>query len=129
MTALLALLTLLRIRLATLFVAIADVVALAETAHGLDHAEIVVGVLPIGFGLDSVTRSRRFPGKGLILVEDLMGVAANPDVGATAIEHLISIGRAIGIVMLLVMAVATTTTASAATIATAARSLTIVWSH
>jgi hypothetical protein len=124
-------LLLLRILLAALFVAIADVVALTETAHGLDHAEIVVGVLPIGLGLDSVARSRRFPGQRLVLVENLMGVAANPDVGTAAVEHLISIGRAIGIVVLFVVVVVATTTSAtaAATIATAARSLTIVWSH
>jgi hypothetical protein len=61
-----------------------------------------------------------------------MRIAANPYIGAAAVEHLISIGRAIGIVVLLlvVVAVATATSAAtAATIATAARSLTIVWSH
>jgi len=64
-----------------------------------------------------------------------MRIAANPNVGAAAVEHLISIGRAIGIVVLLlvvvVVATATsaTTTAATTTIATAARSLTIVWSH
>ncbi len=65
-----------------------------------------------------------------ILVEDLMGIAAHPDIGAAAIENLVSIGRAIGVVMLrLVMVIVATTAAAAATIATAARPLTIVWSH
>lgn len=121
------------ILLTTLFVAITDVIALTETTHGLDHPEIVVGVLPIGLGLDAIPRSLRLPGKSLIFVEYLMSIAANPDIGTAAVEHLVSIGRAIGIVMLLlvvvVVATATSATTAAATIATAARSLTIVWSH
>ena len=40
------------------FVAITDVVALTEAAHRLDHAEIVVGVLPVGFGQDAIARRR-----------------------------------------------------------------------
>jgi hypothetical protein len=56
-----------------------------------------------------------------------MSVAADPDVGSAAVEQLVTIGRTIGIVMLRLVMVAATT--AAATIATAAGSLTIVWSH
>jgi hypothetical protein len=55
-----------------------------------------------------------------------MGVAADPDIGSAAVEDLVTIWRAVGVVMLLVMMTAAT---AAATIATAARPLTIVWSH
>ena len=41
---------------------------------------------------------RRLARQRLILVEHLMGVAAHPDVGAAAVEDLVSIGRAVGIV-------------------------------
>ncbi|MDP1839074.1 MAG: hypothetical protein Q8N31_26305 [Reyranella sp.] len=61
-----------------------------------------------------------------------MRIASNPDVGAAAVEHLVSIGRAIRVVVLLLVVVvvaATSAATAAATIATAARSLTIVWSH
>jgi cell division protein FtsX len=56
-----------------------------------------------------------------------VGVAAHPHVWPARIENLVSIGRTVGIVgvmLLVVMAAAT-----AATIATAARPLPIVWSH
>ena len=107
--------------------AFAPVVARHEAAHRLDHAEIVVGVLVIGFGQDAIAGGGRLAGQRLVLVEDLVGIAADPDVGAAAIENLVSIGGAIGAVMLRLVMVSTVTTA--ATTATAARPLTIVWSH
>ena len=94
----------------------------------LDHAVVVVGVLPVGLGHDAVARCRRFAGQRLILVEHLMGVAAHPDVGSAAVEDLVPIGRTVGIVMVLLVMMAAAT-AAAATIATATRPLTIVWSH
>ena len=103
------------------------VVALHEAAHGLDHAKVVIGILPIGLGQDAVTRGRSLACQGLVLVEDLVRVAADPDVGAAAVEYLVTIRRTVRIVMLLLVMVAATT--AAATIATAARPLTIVWSH
>ncbi len=107
-----------------------EVVALDEAALGLDHPIIVIGILPVGLGQNAVTGGRRLSGQRLIFVENLMRVAANPDVGATAIENLISIGRTVRIVILgLVMVVVSTAATAAATIATAARPLTIVWSH
>src|SRR5580693_2811546 len=123
-------LTLLLRRRLAFFAAVAPtpVVALAEAAHRLDHAEIVIGVLPVGLRQDAVARRRRLAGQRLVLVEHLVGVAADPDVGSAAVEELVAIGRTIGIVMLRLVVVAAAT-AAAATIATAARSLTIVWSH
>jgi len=106
------------------------VVALNEAALGLDHPVIVIGILPIGFGQDAVAGGRRLAGQRLVLVENLVRIAPNPYVGATAVENLVSIGRAIGVVMLgLVMVGVSTAAATAATTATAARPLTIVWSH
>lgn len=107
-----------------------EVVALDEAALGLDHPVIVIGILPVGFGQNAITRGCRLAGQRLVLVENLVCIAANPDVGAAAIENLVSIGRAIGVVMLrLVMVAVATSAATAATTATAARPLTIVWSH
>ena len=107
-----------------------EVVALDEAALGLDHPIIVIGILPVGLGQNAIAGGRRLSGQRLILVENLVRVAANPDVGATAIENLISIGRTVRIVILgLVMVVVSTAATAAATIATAARPLTIVWSH
>ena len=107
-----------------------EVVALDEAALGLDHPIIVIGILPVGLGQNAITGGRRLSGQRLIFVENLVRVAANPDVGATAIENLISIGRTVRIVILgLVMVVVSTAATAAATIATAARPLTIVWSH
>ena len=106
-----------------------EVVALNEPAHRLDHPIVVIGILPIGLGQDAIARGRRFAGQCLVFVEDLMRVAAHPDVGTAAVEDLVSIGWAVRIVMLLVVVLTTTASTTAATIATAARSLTIVWSH
>ena len=115
-------------RLLAVFATLAPVVARNEAAHGLDHAEVMVGVLEIGFGEDAIAGGGRFAGQRLVLVEDLVGIAADPDVGTAAIENLVSIGSATGAVMLgLVMVIVAT--ATAATTATAARPLTIVWSH
>ncbi|KAF0105800.1 MAG: hypothetical protein FD144_4 [Rhodospirillaceae bacterium] len=106
-----------------------EVVALDEAALGLDHPVIVIGILPIGFSQDAIAGGRCLTGERLVLVENLMRIAPNPDVGAAAIENLVSIGRAIGVVMLRLVMVAVATAATAATTATAARPLTIVWSH
>jgi hypothetical protein len=125
----LAILALLRVVALAAFVAPALVVALAEAAHGLDHAEIMFGILPIGLRQDPVARGRSLAGQRLILVEHLVGVAAHPYVGATAIEKLVSIGLAIGVVGVLLLVVLPTAT-TAATVATAAAGpLPIVWSH
>ena len=107
-----------------------EVVALDEAALGLDHPVIVIGILPVGLGQNAITGGRRLSGQRLIFVENLVRVAANPDVGAAAIENLIPISRTVGIVILgLVMVVVSTAATAAATTATAARPLTIVWSH
>ena len=109
-----------------------EVVALDEAALGLDHPIIVIGILPVGLGQNAIAGGRRLSGQRLIFVENLVRVAANPDVGATAIENLISISRTVGVLMLWLVMMVTATTiagATAATIATAARPLTIVWSH
>jgi hypothetical protein len=107
-----------------------EVVALDEAALGLDHPIIVIGILPVGLGQNAIAGGRRLAGQRLILVEHLVRVTANPDVGTAAIENLVSIGRTVGIVILgLVMVGIPTAATAAATIATAARPLTIVWSH
>jgi hypothetical protein len=100
-----------------------------KAAHGLDHAKVVVGILPIGLGRDPIARGSRFACQSLVLVEDLVGVAAHAHIGTAAIENLVSIGRAVRvvIVLLLVLIVATATAASA--IAAATRPLPIIWSH
>lgn len=101
------------------------VVPVGEAAHRLDHSEIVIRVLPIGLGHDAVTGRGRFARQRLVLVEHLVRIATHPHIRTAAVENLVSIRRSIGVVMLLVMTVA----ATAATIAAAARPLTIVWSH
>jgi hypothetical protein len=106
---------------------LAPVVALDKAAHGLDHAVVMVCVLEIGFGEDAIAGGGSLAGQRLVLVEDLVGIAADPNVGAAAVENLVSIGGATGIVVLrLVMVIVST---AAAATATAARPLTIVWSH
>lgn len=127
------------LRLAAVFRALAPalVVAISEAtadSHGLDHAEIVLRILPIRLGQDAVARSRRLTGQRLVLVEDLMRVAAYPDVGTTAVEKLVAVGRTVRIVVMLGLAVVRTTAATAtaaptAAVTTAARSLPIVRSH
>src|SRR5262249_43433414 len=117
-----------RLALLAFLAALAPVVALDEAAHGLDHAEIVIGVLIIGFGSDSIARGRRLAGHRLVLVEYLVGIAAHAHIRPARVENLVSIGRTIGVVVVMLLVVVTAASA-AATIATAARPLTIVWSH
>ena len=106
----------------------APVVALDEAAHRLDHAIIVIGILPIGLGLDAIAGRSRLTRERLIFVEDLMGIAPHPDVRPAAVEDLVSIGRTIRVVrmmLLMVLMTAATTTTTAAP----AGPLPIVWSH
>ena len=127
------------LRLAAVFRALAPalVVAITEAtadSHGLDHAEIVLRILPVGLGQDAVARGRCLAGQRLVLVEDLVRVAAYPDVGTTAVEKLVAVGRTVRIVVMLGLAVVRTTAATAtaaptAAVTTAARSLPIVRSH
>src|SRR6202008_4185875 len=67
------------------------VVALAEAADGLDHAEVVVGVLPVGLGHDAVARGCCLARQRLVLVEDLMGIAPHAYVGAALGTDLVSV--------------------------------------
>lgn len=113
--------------LLAIFAAFPALVALHEAAHGLDHAVIMIGVLVIGFGENAIAGRGRLAGQRLVLVEDLVRIATNPDVGAAAVENLVSIGRAVGIVVLGLVMVGVATAATAT--ATAAGPLTIVWSH
>jgi hypothetical protein len=57
----------------------------ARTAF-LEHAEIMVGELKIIFGLDPVARQLHVAGKGLVLFEQLRGIAALAIVLAIAIR-------------------------------------------
>lgn len=108
------------------------IVAVDKAAHGLDHAVVVIRVLPVGLRHDAVAGGSRLACQRLVLVEDLMGIAAHPDVRTAAVEYLVPIGRAVRImataVMLLVMLMAAAA-ATAATTAAATRPLPIVWSH
>jgi hypothetical protein len=100
-----------------------------EPAHGLDHAEVVVSVLPVGLSRDPVARGGRFARQCLVLVEDLVGIAAHAHIGTAAIENLISIGRAVRIVTVLLLMLIVATATAASTTAAATRPLPIVWSH
>jgi len=127
-----ALAALLRRLLAVLAAAVTPtlVVAVHQPAHGLDHTEIVIGVLPVGLGLNAIARGCRLARQRLVLVEHLMRVAANAHVGPAAVKNLVPVWRPVRIVVvvLLMMIVAATAAATAAT-AAATRPLPIVWSH
>ena len=58
------------------------------TAIGGHDPVVVFGVLVIVFRHDRVSRGRRLTGQGLILVDDLLRVSANLDVGPIAVEIL-----------------------------------------
>src|SRR3546814_349390 len=53
-----------------------------------EDAEIVLGVLVVGLGGDAVPRRGSVAGQAQILLEDLPGVAADPAVGAIAVESV-----------------------------------------
>ena len=98
-----------------------------EAALALDHAEIVIGVLVIGLGLDAVAHGCGLAGQRLVLVVDLMRVAAHTDVRTAAVENLIPVWRPVRIVVVLLLVLIVI--AAAAAVTAAARTLTIVWSH
>jgi hypothetical protein len=100
-----------------------------EAAHGLDHAEVMVGILPVGLGRDPIARGSRLARQRLVLVEDLVGVAAHAHVGTAAVEDLVSIWRAVRIVIVLLLVLIVAAATAASTTAAATRPLPIVWSH
>lgn len=98
-----------------------------EAALALDHAEIVIGVLVIGLGLDAVAHGCGLAGQRLVLIVDLMRVAAHTDVRTAAVKNLIPVWRPVRIVIVLLLVLIVI--AAAAAVTAAARTLTIVWSH
>jgi hypothetical protein len=110
-------------RLVVRIVAIAPLVLRAvEAAHGIDHAQVMFGVLIIGFSRNPITHRRCFARKDLVLLEDLVRVAPHPNLRTTAIEGLITLR----LVVRFTTATAATTTAVAAALAA---TLIIVRSH
>jgi hypothetical protein len=61
------------------------------TLHGAEDAEIVLCVLKIVFSLDAIAARRSVAREGEIFVVDLLGGAANADVGAVRIERPVRI--------------------------------------
>ena len=91
-----------------------------EPAHGIDHAQVMFGMLIIGFSRNPIAHGRRFARQDLIFFKNLVRVATYPNFGSAAVEGLISLRLVIG------LAAATTTTAVAAALAA---TLIIVRSH
>jgi hypothetical protein len=119
---------LLGILLLTFLAAFAPLVgARHEATLALDDTEIVIGILPIGLGLDAITHGPSLAGQRLVLFVDLMGIAAHAHIRTAAIENLISIWRPIRIVVVLLLVLIVI--AAAAAVTAAARTLTIVGSH
>ncbi len=111
--------------LLTFFAALAPLIgARHEASLALNHPEIMVGILPIGFGLDAIAHGGSLAGQCLVLVVNLMRSATHAHVRAAAVENLVPVRRPVRIVTVLFVLVVV----AAATIA-AARALTIVWSH
>ncbi|BAE50424.1 hypothetical protein amb1620 [Paramagnetospirillum magneticum AMB-1] len=51
-------------------------------------------MLVVVLSSDAITLRRSVTGQGQILLQHLMGVAANPALGAVAVEHLVAAGDA-----------------------------------
>ena len=80
--------------------------------HGAQHPEIVLGVLQVILGQHPVARRRRIAGELLVLLEDVLGVAADLDaVGSVGIEG------PVGVVLRLTATDAATAAAAAITAA------------
>jgi hypothetical protein len=92
-----------------------------ETAHGVDHAQVMLGVLIVGFSRNPITHRRCFARQDLVLFEYLVRVAPHPNFGPAAVEGLITLR--------LVVRFATATTATTAVAAALAATLIIVRSH
>jgi hypothetical protein len=105
------------------------VVALGNAAHGLDQAEVVIRILPIGLGHDPVAGRPRFSRQRLVFVEYLVGVATHTHIGTAAIENLVSIRWAVRIVIVLLLVMIGVAATAATAIAATTRPLPIIWSH
>jgi hypothetical protein len=70
---------------------------LIALAVRVGDAEIVLGVLIEIFRRDPVVGYRRFPREGNVPIEYLMGAPPDLDVGAIAVEGLISLRRSLGL--------------------------------
>jgi hypothetical protein len=68
---------------------------LIALAARIGDAQIVLGVLIEIFRSDAVAAGSGFTREGNIALEDLMGAAADLDVGAVAVDGLISLWRSL----------------------------------
>ena len=101
-------------------VAAEDFAGRAGGLHGAQQAEIVLGVLQVVLAEDAVAGRRGVPGELLVLLEDVLGVAA--DLGALG---AVRIERPVGVLGLRLTAAATTSTAATITAALALHTLEI----
>lgn len=92
-----ALTTIIRILLAarTLLMALLalHLALLSCLRHRIQNAEIMLGMLKIGFCQDTIARARSITTKLEIFLEKLLGGAAHPHVRAIAIEDMVAIQR------------------------------------
>lgn len=78
----------------------------------------MLGVLVVRFGSNTIARRRRFARQHLILLEDLVGVATNPDFGPVAVIGLVALWLATLVTAASAAATMIATTTTAATTAT-----------
>ena len=86
--------------------------------HQIENAEIVLGVLEIALGHHPVAAAGRVASQLQIFLKQLLGCAADADVGTIAVEHVVAVERnSASRMMAHTPATTTTTTTAAATAA------------
>lgn len=90
--------------------------------HQVEHTEIMLSVLKIALGHHAITAARRIPPQLQIFLKQLLGRAADPDIGAIAVEYVVPVERNTSARMMAHTS-ATTATTTTTSSATAARAL------
>ena len=68
-------------------------VLLGDLGHGVEDAEIVLGVLEVAFGHHAIAAAGRVAAELEVFFEQLLGGAADADVRAGAVEHVVAVER------------------------------------
>ncbi|GBR30769.1 hypothetical protein AA0473_2354 [Acetobacter orleanensis NRIC 0473] len=66
---------------------------LSSLRHGVHDAEIMFGMLKIGFRRNTITRTRRVPTMLEIFFKKLLSRPAHTDIGAVAVKNVIPVHR------------------------------------
>ena len=96
---------------------------LCRLVHGIEDAEVVLRMLEVAFRLHAVTAAGRIAPKLEVLLEQLLGRAAQTDVRAVAVENVIAVQRDAAASVMPDVRAAAAAAAAASTAASTARAM------